>query len=291
MSGSGPRPPSFRRSGGPTRRGAVWRRRVLVWAPAPFHHDPAARSARGDISVLPPGRVPPPCPSDGRGASHRRLIGAERTGRVCGQVGARRGAQIVDESDGPGSRRSRAQRRHGRHDVEGTTAEAWDLTFAVNLRAHFLVTRSALSRMEPGGAVVFISSVAGLKPGSQLPAYDASKAGLFGLSRHVAVEGARRDIRANVVVPGLIDTPMGRSLSWRPSRARTRIPRPKGGVGNRVRHDLSAVGRQLHTGRAWCTAAERSHLTSVKLGYTRARVPGGEFAARGAYRRHLARVD
>ena len=74
--------------------------------------------------------------------------------------------------------------------LEGTTPEAWDLTFAVNLRAHFLVARSALPRMEPGGAVVFISSVAGLKPGSQLPAYDASKAGLFGLSRHVALEGA-----------------------------------------------------------------------------------------------------
>jgi NAD(P)-dependent dehydrogenase (short-subunit alcohol dehydrogenase family) len=116
--------------------------------------------------------------------------------------------------------------------LEGTTTEAWDLTFAVNLRAHFLVARSALPRMEPGGAVVFISSVAGLQPGSQLPAYDASKAGLFGLSRHVALEAARRGIRANVVVPGLIDTPMGRFASaGRPSRARTRIPLGRQGTG------------------------------------------------------------
>jgi NAD(P)-dependent dehydrogenase (short-subunit alcohol dehydrogenase family) len=116
--------------------------------------------------------------------------------------------------------------------LEGTTPEAWDLTFAVNLRAHFLVARSALPRMEPGGSVVFISSVAGLQPGSQLPAYDASKAGLFGLSRHVALEGARRAIRANVVVPGLIDTPMGRFASaGRPSRARTRIPLGRQGTG------------------------------------------------------------
>jgi NAD(P)-dependent dehydrogenase (short-subunit alcohol dehydrogenase family) len=133
--------------------------------------------------------------------------------------------------------------------LEGTTPEAWDLTFAVNLRAHFLVTRSALSRMEPGGAVVFISSVAGLKPGSQLPAYDASKAGLFGLSRHVAVEGARRDIRANVVVPGLIDTPMGRFASaGRPSRARTRIP----------------LGRQ---GTAWEIAYATIFLLSGEASY------------------------
>lgn len=133
--------------------------------------------------------------------------------------------------------------------LEGTTPEAWDLTFAVNLRAHFLVTRSALARMEPGGAVVFISSVAGLKPGSQFPAYDASKAGLFGLSRHVAVEGARRDIRANVVVPGLIDTPMGRFASaGRPSRARTRIP----------------LGRQ---GTAWEIAYATIFLLSAEASY------------------------
>lgn len=116
--------------------------------------------------------------------------------------------------------------------LEGTTPEAWDLTFAVNLRAHFLVARAALPLMDPGGAMVFISSVAGLQPGSQLPAYDASKAGIFGLARHVALEGARRSIRVNVVAPGLIDTPMGRFASaGRPSRAKTRIPLGRQGTG------------------------------------------------------------
>jgi NAD(P)-dependent dehydrogenase (short-subunit alcohol dehydrogenase family) len=133
--------------------------------------------------------------------------------------------------------------------LEGTTPEEWDLTFAVNLRAHFLVTRAALPRMQPGGTIVYISSVAGLRPGSQLPAYDASKAGLFGLSRHVAVEGARRNIRANVVVPGLIDTPMGRFASaGRPSRARTRIP----------------LGRQ---GTAWDIAYATIFLLSGEASY------------------------
>jgi NAD(P)-dependent dehydrogenase (short-subunit alcohol dehydrogenase family) len=116
--------------------------------------------------------------------------------------------------------------------LEGTSAELWDQTFAVNLRSHFLLARAALPRMADGGALVFISSVAGLGPGSLLPAYDASKAGIFGLSRHVALEGSRRGIRANVVVPGLIDTPLGRLASrGRPSRDRTPVPLGRQGTG------------------------------------------------------------
>lgn len=116
--------------------------------------------------------------------------------------------------------------------LEGTPVEAWDYTFAVNLRAHFLVAKAALPKLTDGGAMVFISSVAGLGPGSLIPAYDASKAGIFGLSRHVALEGARRGIRVNVVVPGLIDTPLGRLASrGRPSRDRTPVPLGRQGTG------------------------------------------------------------
>ncbi len=110
--------------------------------------------------------------------------------------------------------------------------EDWDATFAVNLRAHFLVAREALPHLDEGGSLVFIGSVAGLQPGSYLPAYDASKAGLVGLCRHVALEGARRGIRANVLAPGLIDTPLGRWASrGRPSRERTPVPLGRQGTG------------------------------------------------------------
>src|SRR5205823_68500 len=106
-----------------------------------------------------------------------------------------------------------------------TTATDWDVTFQVNLRSHFLVTRTALPRLPEGGSIVFISSVAGLRAGSRVPAYDAPKAGIIGLSRHVALEAARRGARANVVAPGLIDTPIGREASGgRPSRERTPVP-------------------------------------------------------------------
>ncbi len=116
--------------------------------------------------------------------------------------------------------------------LEGTSAETWDLTFAINLRSHFLLSRAALPHLPDGGSVVFISSVAGLVPGSLIPAYDASKAGLFGLARHVALEGAAGNVRANVVVPGLIDTPLGRwATRGRPSRGRTPVPLGRQGTG------------------------------------------------------------
>jgi len=109
--------------------------------------------------------------------------------------------------------------------LEQTSPEQWDEVFAVNVRSHFLLCRAALPRMGEGAAVVFVSSVAGLRPGTRIPAYDASKAALAGLCRHVALEGSRAGVRANVVAPGLIDTPLGRrATAGRPGRARTPVP-------------------------------------------------------------------
>src|SRR5436190_524514 len=104
-----------------------------------------------------------------------------------------------------------ASRLAGRRMLGGTSAETWDRVLAVNLRSHFLVARHALPKLPPGGSLVFLGSVAGLRPGSFVPAYDSSKAALLGLCRHVALEGARRGVRANVLAPGLIDTRSGGS--------------------------------------------------------------------------------
>jgi NAD(P)-dependent dehydrogenase (short-subunit alcohol dehydrogenase family) len=130
-----------------------------------------------------------------------------------------------------------------------TSAQQWDQVFAVNLRAHFLIARAALPHIEAGGSIVFVSSVAGLRPGTNVPAYDASKAGLAGLCRHVAFEASRRGVRANAVAPGLIDTPLGRAASrGRPSRAQTAIP----------------LGRQ---GTAWEVAYATAFLLSGEASY------------------------
>ncbi|HYE45557.1 MAG TPA: SDR family oxidoreductase [Caulobacter sp.] len=109
--------------------------------------------------------------------------------------------------------------------LASVTVKDWDQVLGVNLRGPMLCCRQALPVMEPGGSIVFISSIAGLVAGSRLPAYDASKAALGGLMRHVALEGARKGVRANIVAPGLVDTPLGRAASQgRPSRSRVPVP-------------------------------------------------------------------
>lgn len=137
--------------------------------------------------------------------------------------------------------------------LAGTDSQAWDEVLAVNLRSHFLVARAALPAMD-GGAIVFIGSLAGLQPGTFSPSYDASKAGLVALCRHTAMEASRRGIRANLVAPGLIDTPMGRDASRaRPARAAVRVP----------------LGRQ---GTAWEVAWAVVFLLSGEASYITAQV-------------------
>ncbi len=109
--------------------------------------------------------------------------------------------------------------------MAGTTAAQWDEVFAVNTRAHFLVATAALSVLEPGSAMVFISSAASLRAATGIPAYDASKAALLGICRQAAREGMARGIRANLVVPSLVDTPLGREASRRnPGRTARSLP-------------------------------------------------------------------
>lgn len=113
----------------------------------------------------------------------------------------------------------------GAHGLAGATADDWNTVLEVNLRGPMLTCKAALPVLDDGASIVFISSVAGITAGSRLPAYDASKAALGGLMRHVALEGARRGIRANIVMPGLVDTPLGRlATRGRPGRARTPVP-------------------------------------------------------------------
>lgn len=111
----------------------------------------------------------------------------------------------------------------------GTTVEDWDRVMAVNLRAHFLGCKLALERFAEGGSVVLIGSLAGLES-MPIPSYAASKAALHAVCRNAAVEGAP-NVRVNLVVPGLIDTSLGRfASSLNPGRAEVRIPARRQGT-------------------------------------------------------------
>jgi NAD(P)-dependent dehydrogenase (short-subunit alcohol dehydrogenase family) len=112
---------------------------------------------------------------------------------------------------------------------EASTPEAWDATFAVNLRGAMLTARAALPEMERGASVVFTSSIGALRPTGRVVAYESSKAALGGLMRAVAFEGKDRGICANIVMPGLIDTGLGRSADG--TTPRRAIPVPLGRQG------------------------------------------------------------
>lgn len=114
--------------------------------------------------------------------------------------------------------------------LEGTSAADWDQAFAVNVRSHFLGCKHALSVLAPGGSMVLISSIAALMPINEIPAYHASKAALTGLCHYAAHEAAERRVRVNVVVPGLIDTALGR-LATSLDPTRTEKPVPLGRLG------------------------------------------------------------
>jgi meso-butanediol dehydrogenase / (S,S)-butanediol dehydrogenase / diacetyl reductase len=97
--------------------------------------------------------------------------------------------------------------------VDTATEEGWDAVLDANLKSVFLYAKRAipLLRANGGGAIVTVSSALGLVGGDEdfaTHAYAASKAGLIGLTRAMAVTYAREGIRCNVVAPGLIATPM-----------------------------------------------------------------------------------
>lgn len=87
--------------------------------------------------------------------------------------------------------------------------EAWDRIFAVNLKSMFLTCKYVLPYMEKqeSGSIVNISSAAAVAATSML-AYKTSKAGVNALTHSIAMEYAKKGIRVNCIMPGLMNTPM-----------------------------------------------------------------------------------
>jgi 3-oxoacyl-[acyl-carrier protein] reductase len=136
--------------------------------------------------------------------------------------------------------------------------EDFDSVINTNLSSVFNLTKASIRTFlkQRSGSIISISSVVGVKGNAGQSNYSASKAGIIGFSKSVALELGSRNIRSNVIAPGFIETDMTDSLSedvinsWKES-----IPLKRGGdpsdVGNAcvfLASDLSSyiTGQVLH---------------------------------------------
>lgn len=91
--------------------------------------------------------------------------------------------------------------------VEEMSLEDWERTLTINLTSPFMMIKAAMPHLRAvKGSVVNVGSIEGLGSNPQHAAYCASKAGLHGLTRAVAVDHSAEGIRCNAVAPGWIDT-------------------------------------------------------------------------------------
>jgi NAD(P)-dependent dehydrogenase (short-subunit alcohol dehydrogenase family) len=103
----------------------------------------------------------------------------------------------------------------------GVSRQGWDQALAINLTAGFLAAKHQVPAMlkSGGGSLVFTGTFLGHTasfPG--VAAYAASKAGLVGLVQTLAVEFGSQGIRANVIMPGAVDTPMYQAMNTTPEQ-------------------------------------------------------------------------
>ncbi|RXP57075.1 3-oxoacyl-[acyl-carrier-protein] reductase [Lutibacter sp. HS1-25] len=115
--------------------------------------------------------------------------------------------------------------------------EDFDSVIEVNLKSVFNLTKAVIRPMmkQRGGSIINMSSVVGLKGNAGQANYAASKAGILGFTKSVALELGSRNIRCNTIAPGFIETEMTEKLNpevvqgWRDS-----IPLKRGGTAEDV---------------------------------------------------------
>jgi len=99
-------------------------------------------------------------------------------------------------------------------EIHEMDAAIWNRALEINLRGPMLAAKYCIPQMlkRGGGAIVNISSTAGILSLGTVPAYAASKAAVHSLSQSIATAYGRRGIRCNTIAPGFIDTPTTRNM-------------------------------------------------------------------------------
>lgn len=146
------------------------------------------------------------------------------------------------------------------------TEEAdWDRTIAINLKGVWLCMKYECAQMlrQGGGVIVNTSSMMGMVSGPGISAYSASKAGVLGLTRSVALDYARQGIRVNAVCPGSVWTPMTERPEARAAMERIAEATPMGRLG---------VPNEIADAVVWLCSDQASFITgqafSIDGGFT-----------------------
>ena len=130
------------------------------------------------------------------------------------------------------------------------TSEMWDKVINVNLKSCFNTVKAATKQMmkQKSGSIINMTSVVGIKGNAGQANYAASKAGIIGFTKSVALELGSRGIRSNAVAPGFIETEMTAVLdpktvqSWRDA-----IPLRRGGKPEDVADACVFLGSDMST--------------------------------------------
>jgi 3-oxoacyl-[acyl-carrier protein] reductase len=112
------------------------------------------------------------------------------------------------------------------------TEQQWDEVMNTNLKSVFNITKAAQKQLlrQRSGSIINLSSVVGIQGNAGQANYAASKAGIIGFSKSVALELGSRNIRCNVIAPGFIETEMTEKLGEEAmNNWRNKIPLKRGG--------------------------------------------------------------